>query len=447
MTETFALSRRGILGGGSALLASAALGRSASATPIVTPAARAFPKNFLWGTATAGHQVEGNNIASDMWLLEHVRPTIFTEPSGDACDSLNRWEEDLDIMQALGLNAYRFSVEWSRIEPEPGAFSSAYLDHYARIIEGCHKRGLAPVVTFNHFSVPAWFAARGHFGANDGAALFGRYCDRVARRLASGMAYAMTLNEPNAAAQLHWVKLPEAFGGAMRAMYAAAAQAMGSPAFANTTFQNSDASDKLIAAHIEGFQAIKAARSDLPVGVGLSLDDDQTQGSTVVRDAKRLSVYAPWFAVTRTHGDYIGVQNYGRRVYDANGQIPPPPGSGASGRENLPEALGNAVRYAHEQTAKPVLVTENGISAADDAVRQRYIPRAIAGLHAAIADGVPVLGYIHWSLLDNFEWFSGYREQFGLVALDRTTFQRTVKPSAHVLEAIARANGLRAEQL
>jgi beta-glucosidase len=438
MIDTTGLSRRALLGVTSAALGLATTNPAQAAVSVAADGP--FRTNFLWGTATGGHQIEGSNVASDMWVMEHVHPTIFPESSGDACDSLNRWEEDLDLIQTLGLNAYRFSVEWSRIEPEPGEFSMAYLDYYARLLDGCLKRGIAPVVTFSHFSTPRWFAEQGNFQSRDGAALFGRYCDKVVRRMGHGMAYAVTLNEPNAAAQIRWAKLPASFYPTMKAMVAAAGKATGSPIFASSLFDAPVTADHLIAAHIEAHAAIKATRSDLPVGIGLSLDDDQAQGAASMRDAKRQDVYAPWFAVTRTHADFIGVQNYGRRIFDNKGEITLP-GVALGGRENLPDSLGNAVRYAYAQTGKPVLVTENGMVTSDDALRTAFIPRAVEGLAKAAKAGVPVLGYLHWSLLDNFEWFHGYREKYGLVAVDWTTFRRTPKPSAHELSRIARSNG------
>ncbi len=154
----------------------AALGLGASAAIAASVPALAGTRRapFLWGAATAGHQVEGNNVNADMWLLEQVKPTVFAEPSGDACDSLNRWREDVAIVKALGLNCYRFSVEWSRIEPAPGQFSQAYLDHYRRIIDHCRDQGLAPIVTFNHFTTPRWFAAAGGWENRDAPDLFAR---------------------------------------------------------------------------------------------------------------------------------------------------------------------------------------------------------------------------------------------------------------------------------
>jgi beta-glucosidase len=123
--------------------------------------AQSFPQGFLWGAATAGHQVEGNNTNSDVWLEEHVQPTVYAEPSADSANSFELWNTDLDLVKGLGLNTYRFSLEWARIEPEPDLFSIAMLDHYKAMIAGCHARGLTPVVTFNHFTTPRWFASRG----------------------------------------------------------------------------------------------------------------------------------------------------------------------------------------------------------------------------------------------------------------------------------------------
>lgn len=426
------MSRRAALG----LVAAGMAGGVAAAAP----SARAFPKDFLWGSATAGHQVEGNNVASDIWLLEQVKPSLFVEPSGDACDSLHRWREDLDLLKALGLNAYRFSLEWSRIEPEPGLFSAAMLDHYDRMIDGCLERGLAPVVTFSHFSVPRWFAARGHFQGRDGAALFARFCEKAGRRMVDRISHAVTLNEPNVSALLRFVALPPTFLPAVRAMLAAAAKATGSTGFASALFSEQDVTPHMVAAHIEGFQALKAIRSTLPIGVGLAVEDDQLVGADdSFRATKRQMVYQPWFDVSRSHADFIGVQNYTRRLYDAKGLVPPPADApiASDGREIYPASLGNSVRYAHVGSGKPVLVTENGLAVHDDVQRQRYIPEAVAGLRAAMAEDVPVIGYIHWSLLDNYEWISGYGHQFGLAAVDRATFARTVKPSARVLGSIA----------
>jgi len=411
-----------------------------------TLASRHFPKGFLWGAATAGHQVEGNNVASDLWLAERVKPTLFQQPSGDTVNSFELWPADLDLARSFGLNSYRFSLEWARIEPEPGQFSAAMLDHYARVIEGCHARGLTPIVTFCHFTVPRWFAARGGWSSPDAADLFARYCDRAARRLAAGMGYATTLNEPNAIDIMADV-LPPQMMGAIAAMNAAAGKACGSEHFRNgMLIEGGDietARAAQLAAHKNGRAAIKAARSNLPVGVSLAISDDQAVGANSLRDSKRAKYYGVWLDAAK-HDDFIGVQNYARSQWTDKGSLPAPPGAVLSqmGAEVYAPSLAGSVRYAHEATGLPVLVTEHGVGTDDDRIRAGLIPAALRDLHKAVADGVPVLGYVHWSLLDNYEWIFGYSKSYGLCSVDRATFKRTPKPSTSVLRRIALANAV-----
>ena len=165
-----------------------------------------FPQNFLWGVATAGHQVEGNNVNSDIWFLEHLPGTIFAEPSGDAVDHYHRYREDIALIAGLGFSTYRFSLEWARIEPEEGHFSVAELDHYKRVLETCLEHGLTPVVTFHHFASPLWLLRSGGWEGKRTPELFARYCDRVMAHLGDLIGVACTLNEPN----LPW--LLESFG-------------------------------------------------------------------------------------------------------------------------------------------------------------------------------------------------------------------------------------------
>ncbi len=169
------------------LLSAAATGALASSARAGVAAAAAKPA-FLWGTAGAAYQIEGGNYASDLWVVEHVKPTIFAEPSGDACDAYHHVMEDIALVAALGFNAHRFSIEWSRIEPAPGQFSQAYLDHYARMVDHCRDQGIAPVVTLNHFTCPRWFAAAGGWLQQDAPELFARYCGKVAGAMAAKVA-------------------------------------------------------------------------------------------------------------------------------------------------------------------------------------------------------------------------------------------------------------------
>jgi beta-glucosidase len=164
-----------------------------------------FPDNFQWGTATAAHQVEGNNVNSDFWLLEHTPGSPYVEPSGDACDQYHRYADDIAMLARLGFNAYRFSIEWARIEPEPGEFSRAALDHYRRVLACCHEHKITPVVTFHHFTSPRWVAGDGGWEDKKTAGLFARYCERAAEHLGDLIGVACTLNEANLGAYLYLI--------------------------------------------------------------------------------------------------------------------------------------------------------------------------------------------------------------------------------------------------
>ena len=439
------MDRRTMLGATVAMAAAPALAakRGERSNPV-------FPAGFLWGAATAGHQVEGNNVNSDTWVLENVKPTVYSERSGDAANSFELWPQDLDLVRSIGLNTYRFSLEWSRIEPEPGMFSMAMLDHYKAMIDGSLQRGITPMVTFNHFVTPRWFAARGGWTDADSVALFGRFCDRAARHLAGGIAYATTLNEPNLISVVRNTLPPQMFAGLkaiIDKMNEAAARAVGSSKFvAGNTINVADIpalTANMIAAHKAGKAAIKAVRSDLPVGVSLAIPDDQAIGKNSIRDVIREKTYGAWLDASRSD-DFLGVQNYERSLWDSKGHVEPPKGGdrNAAGGEVYPASLANAVRYAYSVAKVPIIVTEHGANTNDDAVRARLISAALTELKKIMDDGVPVKGYLHWSLLDNFEWIFGYKYKYGLVAVDRTTFKRTPKPSAAILGAIARSNSL-----
>jgi len=406
----------------------------------------AMPRDFLWGAATAGHQVEGNNVNSDIWLLENIKPTRFPTRSGDACDSYHRFEEDIRLLKAFGLDTYRFSIEWSRIEPSPGQFSQAELDFYKSKIDICHRYGVKPAVTFNHYACPLWFSAQGGWTADDSSDLFSRYCDIAARQLGDGMHVAFTLNEPQVKRLQHWIKALATPERVLRNQQAleAARRASGSEKF--VSFHLADDAvvlPKLIDAHKVGYQAIKAAHPSLPVGVTLAIVDYQAVGPDSRMTEIRSDIDGAWMEAAKT-GDFVGVQNYGRMLIDSEGEVQPAKGAERNGlgQEYYPAGLGNAVRTVHAATGKPILVSENGICTNDDTQRVRFIDEAVAGLHSTMVEGVPVLGYIHWSLLDNYEWSLGYGPKFGLVAVDRKTFVRAPKPSAEHLGKLA--SGLRA---
>ncbi len=402
------------------------------------------PPGFLWGTAISAHQSEGNNSNSDCWLAEHVSPSIFKEPSGDACDSFERYDQDIALAAELGFNCHRFGIEWARIEPEPGAFSQSALDHYARVLTACRDHGLAPVVTFSHFTVPRWFAARGGFEQADGADLFARFANRAARALGPLMHAATTFNEANIGRLLPFLPGRAEARPITEAMIAACAKASGSDRFSSILFADQDRIlPVMVDAHDKASAAIKAVRSDLPVGLTLTMQDIQGVGEGHIAETVIDLLYGPWLDVAR-RSDFIGVQTYSRVLVGSQGPLPLPQDAErtAAGYEFYPQAIGGTIRFAHERIGKPIWVTENGIATNDDARRIAYIDQALDEVAQCIADGIDVRGYIHWSLLDNYEWVHGYAQRFGLVDVDFTTFKRTAKPSGRHLGAIARANCL-----
>jgi beta-glucosidase len=320
------------------------------------------------------------------------------------------------------------------------------LDHYRRMIEGCRERGLIPIVTFSHFSMPRWFAARGGWTNPEAPDLFGRYCDRAARYLAASIGYAVTLNEPNIIRIVPRLLPPNA-GALIAAMNAAAGRACGSTNFKSAVLPEPGDVEAMqankLAAHKTGRAALKAERSDLPVGASLSMSDDQAAGPDSVRDQMRQHFYGPWLESAKSD-EFIGVQNYTRLIWGSREKVAPPPDATFSqmGTEIYAASLAGSVRYAHEATGVPVLVTEHGLCVDDDAVRIRFIRESLAGLLEVVTEGVPVMGYIHWSLLDSYEWLFGYTQKYGLCTVDATNFSRAPKPSGRVLGQIARRNSI-----
>ena len=418
------------------------------------PVERPFPAGFVWGAATAAHQIEGNNVNSDLWFLENLNPTFFVERSGDACDSYHRYREDIEFLAGIGLNCYRFSIEWARIEPTRDHFSQAELDHYTRVIECCHTHGVSPAVTFFHGSAPRWFAEAGGWLNADAPDLFARYCAKGAQALGDGLAFAFTINEPQVSRVFRCIPGAESYfrqqDTLSRQVHAKAAAMLGSELFATMDHPDVDSmTPQLLAGHEKAFAAMKAERSNVPVGVTLSVTDFQPGGEGSSFEEVRERAYGEWLDAAVRAGDFTGVQNYRTiRIPGTGPDFPPLPvlpfteAGDRFAEMQRPEALRNAVEYVHAKTSKPVLVTENGLESEDDERRIWFVSAALAGLHEAVEAGVPVLGYLHWSLIDNFEWTRGYAPRFGLASVDRTTFARTPKPSAAHLGAIAARNAL-----
>lgn len=454
-----------------------------------------FQKDFLIGAATAAHQVEGGNIHSDYWAQEHMVHTDFLEPSGDAVDHYHRYHEDIRLMAEAGLNAYRFSIEWARIEPQEGKFHQAEIDHYRDVIRACRENGLEPVVTLHHFTSPKWLISKGGWESDEVPALFARYTRYVIERLGSELHYVCTINEANMGLQV--AAIAKRYMQQMMAkMQAAKSQeeqqldAKASPAqgpqqghmddTAQNSQQNHNPKDTTVqmglnlekmmanqkaaeAERMEIFgvpkaecfttprtpqgdqivmEAHKAARAvirelapHIRVGLTLSLHDIQAQPGGLEMAAKEWEEEFLHYLPAIEEDDFLGVQNYTRTLIDASGAMPVPQGAEVTQMdyEFYPQALANVIRRVAANYKKDLIVTENGIATADDSRRIAFIHTALAGVKSCLEEGLPVKGYFYWSLLDNFEWQKGYSMTFGLVAVDRTTQIRSPKESLSYL--------------
>jgi beta-glucosidase len=385
-----------------------------------------FPDGFQWGTATAAHQIEGGNVNNDWWEFEHDPTSGCADPSGDACDSFYRYPEDIALVAGLGLTFYRFSLEWSRIEPEEGEFSRSALDHYRRMVATCREHDVTPMVTFHHFTHPRWLASVGTWEAPHAPDRFARFCERATAHLGDLIGMAATINEPNVVATMGW----------RHGIF---------PPRVRDRDRRAAVNDALVTAHRRAVEAIRSGPGEFPVGLTVSMTDYQTQsgGEEWVERLRRPSEDV--FLEATEGDDFIGVQTYTRSRIGPDGALGAEDGVPTTqmGYEFYPEALEGTIRRAWMKTGGlPVLVTENGVGTDDDEARIEYVSRALAGVRRCLDDGIDVRGYTYWSLLDNFEWVLGYRPTFGIVEVDRQTFERRPKPSATWLGGVATANGL-----
>ena len=421
-------------------------------------------KTFFLGAATAAHQVEGNNTNCDFWVQEHQKHTSFLEPSGDACDHYHRYEEDIRLLADASLNAFRFSVEWARIEPEEGRFDEAEIAHYRDVLRCCKQHGIEPILTLHHFTSPIWLIRKGGWAAESTIDDFCRYAAYVIEHLGSELNYVCTLNEANLGLQLaaiskrYQLMAEQArqkgednvqIGMNFQKMRENAAflakenlEAFGTEEPQIFVKPHSPEADALIArTHQAAREAIKRVNPRIKVGITLSLHDLQAEpgGEGCVESEwdSEFRHYLPYLQ----GDDFLGVQNYTRTRYGAGGQLPCPDGAELTqmNYEFYPEALEQVLRKVHKDFPGELLITENGVAVSDDGRRVEFIRRALSGVEACVKDGIPISGYLYWSLLDNFEWQRGYSMTFGLVEVDRKTQRRTAKPSLFYLGSFAKS--------
>ena len=420
-----------------------------------------FPPGFLWGAATSAHQVEGNNHHSDWWAWEqagHVK-----ESSGLACDQYRRFAEDFDLAQSLGHNAHRFSVEWSRIEPEEGQWDDEALAHYVAVVRALRQCQLEPVVTLHHFTSPQWLTASGGWIQAKVVDRFARYVERVAKAFTSDVRYWITINEPMVFIKMHY------------------ATSEGPPGRVGTR-EILRAIEHIVRGHAVAYHILHDAApaggrppqvsvaNNLPVflpcrrwwpgdQLAAAFTDRLFNGAflnALTEGRWRVPLVGSWrIPEARASLDYLGVNFYGRQFIRLNfwpGRLPTDgcslahhtreaPEQTDMGWEVYPAAFTETLLRAG-RLGLPILVTENGAWLSDDARRWRYIAGYLAAMHRAMEQGAKVFGYLYWSLLDNFEWARGFGPRFGLVETDYTTQERRVRESGRRYAEVCRTGRL-----
>ena len=377
----------------------------------MSPRTVQFPAPFSWGTSTSAYQIEGGNDNTDWWRFERLPNSPAAEVCGDACDSWHRYEEDLDILAALGLDSFRLSVEWARIQPDQGVVSSEALAHYRNVLLACRERSITPVVTLHHFTLPLWVADHGGFESPDIVGWIAQYAGVVSEALGDLIGVACTINEPNIVALM----------GYLLGTFPPQAHSWGRFVAVNETMR---------ACHVAMRDVLAEGPGSFPIGLPLSLHEWAAVEGSEDRMESLRDEMEDKYLLTREGDDYVGVQCYTKFTIGPNGVEPPDGETTEMGYLFWPQVVEYTARRASELTGLPVIVTENGIGTADDAQRIRYLDEALTGLKRLLDEGRDIRGYFQWSLLDNFEWNLGYRPQFGMVAVDRKTFARTKKPSA-----------------
>ncbi|MEW6733553.1 MAG: glycoside hydrolase family 1 protein [Acidobacteriota bacterium] len=421
-----------------------------------TKAVLDFPKNFLWGTATAAHQVEGNNQLNDWWAFEQEPGRIHDgTTSGNACQHYQLYQSDIALMQRLHQNAYRFSLEWSRIEPEEGRFDAKTIAHYRAVLEELHAYGIEPVVTIHHFTNPLWLVAKGGWETSAVVRYFERFTRLVAREYGDLVRYWVTINEPMVYAVLGYML--SAWPPAKRRPelgFACVANMMRAHAAAYRILHETTKLAPLvgIAHNMRIFDPANAGRwLDRKVAALQDYIFNETVLIALTEGRLHLPLGMDEVPGGRDSLDFIGLNYYSRdlvafdirqpRMFFGNNFPSPEAELSLFGWEIYAEGI---YRFCKRLASyrRPILITENGLPDETDEQRPRVLLDHLVALHRAIMEGVNVHGYFHWSLIDNFEWAEGYRTPFGLVAVDFQTQVRTVKSSGELYAEICRQSAI-----
>jgi len=420
-----------------------------------------FPPDFRWGVATASHQVEGNNTNNQWWAWEQEPGHIKQEgKSGRACNWWEDAETDFDLSASMGLNAMRLSIEWSRVEPEPGKFDNAALERYAEMLQGLLQRGIEPMVTLHHFSDPLWLGEQGGWENEATIESFTRYVERVVKALGEQTQLWCTVNEPNVYTTKGYLMgdFPPGKHDPKAAM-AVQRNLLKAHAAAYRTIHHIQPAASVGLAH--NFMIFDPANErslmDKLVAWGQDLGYNQSVLNAIWRGWWTPPVsFGPIWPLRHTL-DWIGLNYYtrslvsfdqsaketlyGRLSHDANAE----PLDGGYG-ELYPEGLFRSLEQLG-QLGIPIYITENGIPDSDDDQRPRALLLHLHQMWKALQANIPIKGYYHWTLTDNFEWAEGWGLRFGLIELNPETMERTPRPSADLYAAIARGNAITPELL
>lgn len=398
-----------------------------------------FPKKFLWGAATSAHQVEGGTHNQwSVWELENAKtlaaqaeyhyghleswPDVeraAKDPnnyvSGKAVDHYNNYQDDFDLLKKMNMNAFRFSIEWSRVEPQEGAWNVEAVEYYKQYAAELRRRGIEPVVTLFHFSLPVWFSAMGGFEKRSNAQYFVRFADKMIRELGANARFVITINEAD--------------------IYARNSYLTGEwPPNITSRYKYWRVINNLAYAHNQAAKAIHNINRRYRVSVA------HNSSYVYAGDNALLSrKYADYLQYTKDdyflrkvvkQCDFLGVNYYtsdrvyGYRVHNPDEQL------SDLGWDLSPATIQFALERLHEKYHLPIIITENGLADGKDEQRQWWITQTLIGMQKAMDSGVKLEGYLHWSLLDNFEWDKGFWPRFGLVEVNRKTFERSLRPSA-----------------
>ncbi len=418
-----------------------------------------FPHDFLWGTATAAHQVEGNNTNNNWYVWENTEGKILKgHKSGLACDWWGgRWKEDMDRAAAAGQNSHRFSIEWSRIQPSYGRWDEEALDFYRQMAKGMLERGLRPMVTLHHFSDPLWLMAQGGWESEDAPSLFAAFAEKVATALKDYVDLWITINEPNGYAINGYIfgVFPPGKHDQIAAFKVMRNLLRGHAAAYHAIHQQQEQA-RVGVAH--SYRPFRVARKWLPLDWWqhsfANWNFNQAFAKALVRGKLEfLYQVAPLPEILHSQ-DFMGVNYYS--VDEVMFAFKPaqlfldrrfPRGSELSETgflANVPSGLFDTLYWAR-QFGLPIIITENGMEGNGDELRQRYILEHVYQAWRAVNHGWPVEGFYYWTLVDNFEWDRGWTQCFGLWGLDGDSQERYPRPSVKEYQAVCRQNGITRE--